>query len=54
MSFNLTILWWKSSKLWHELSFLNNNVFTKLDLYDKGIKLSKLVKTPLDVYYYLL
>ena len=43
----MTNSWRKSSKFEHELNALNNNVLNKLELYDKGRKLSKLMKTTL-------
>ena len=42
MSFNLTISWWESSKLEHELNALKSSVFVDLDLLDKVVKFSKL------------
>ena len=49
MALKLTISWWKSSKLEHNLKALNNNVNVKFDLKDTGIKLSKFVKISLNV-----
>ena len=37
----------KYSKLQHSLKAINNNVIIKFDSKDRGIKLSKFVKTPL-------
>ena len=49
MFFKYWISWWNSSKLEHSLKALCNNVKIKAYLYELGIKLPKLVNTPLNV-----